>query len=369
MRKFRLPAILLFGILFLLVLKIFLFPGSLTTDEKLKTPATKKISLPLVYAKILVPEVLENTIHTSGSLKANEEVEIQPEVSGKITEILFQEGSKVSKGQLLFRLNDLDLEATLKKLRFNLDLAKENEKRQSALLRINGISQQDYDTAKNLVESTEADIEFTKVELSKTKVLSPFDGFIGLRYVSTGSYVSQSTKIATIQQINPLKLDFSIPEQYANAVKIGDKIDFTVQGDSSILQASIHAIEPRIDISTRTLSIRALYQNMIPQNNYNIKKNRNQRILLPGTFASVSLNLHTNNKALMVPTESLVPILKGQTLFVYHGGKVEQVSVQTGIRTDIKVEITSGVAAGDTIITSGLLSLKPNQEIRLIKIS
>jgi membrane fusion protein (multidrug efflux system) len=339
-------------------IKFLFFPAKNHDAEAISPKGAPKGPLELnLTALVIKEETLDNTLNSSGSLKANEEVEIQPEVSGKITELLFHEGSNVKKGQLLFKLNDLDLKATLKKLEFNLQLAIENEQRQAQLLKINGISQQDYDVSKNTVDATKADIEFTKAAISKTQVLAPFDGRIGLRYVSVGSFVTQTSKIATIQQIDPLKLDFSIPEQYASLVKIGDKINFKVQGVNDPFSAVVEAIEPRIDVNTRTLSLRALY------------RNTKDRFLLPGTFANVSLVLHSTSKALMVPTECLVPVLKGQTLFRYHLGKATQIPVQTGVRTDTKVEITNGIAVGDTIISTGLLSLKPEQEVKPPKIS
>jgi len=334
-----------------LVVKFVFFPANNHDADKKPGNGTSAPPLLTLSGIIIKEESLDNTLNSSGSLKANEEVEIQPEVAGKITELYFHEGSNVKKGQLLFRLNDQDLRATLKKLEYNLSLAIENEQRQAELLKINGISQQDYDISKNTVLSTKADIEFTKASISKTQVFSPFDGRVGLRYVSVGTFVSQTSKIATIQQIDPLKLDFSIPEQYASLVKIGDKVNFRVQGINDAFQAVVEAIEPRIDVNTRTLSLRALY------------RNTKEHFLLPGTFANVSLVLHSTNRALMVPTESLVPILKGQTLFKYHAGKAEQILVKTGVRTDTKVEITDGLSAGDTILTSGLLSLKPDQPV------
>ncbi len=347
----------------LIVLKFLFFPANPTgkkySPSKASLSENKKITDPpliIANAIIIKPELLQNTISSTGSLKANEEVEIQAEVSGKIIDIRFEEGSAVKKGQLLFRLNDLDLQATLKKQISNLNLADENQKRQAELLAIQGISKQDYEIAVNTMESAKADIQFTKASIAKTYVTAPFSGRIGLRYVSPGAYVSQNTKIATIQQLNPLKLDFSIPEKYSMLIKIGDKVNFTVQGRKEIFIAAIEAIEPRIDIATRTLSIRALFDNSSLQNH---------ETLLPGAFAKIDLILHSNGQAITVPTESLVPILKGTTLFLYHQGKVIQIPVQTGIRTDTRVEILEGIHLGDTVITSGLLSLKPGQNVKI----
>ncbi len=358
MRKL-ISTILFFSLIgILLLVKFVFFPGNKAENIKSNKSASKGgstglVSKDFVTGARIIPQTIHNTLNINGSLKANEEVDIQPEVSGKITALYFSEGTDVKKGQLLFKLNDLDLKATLRKLKFNLQLAQENEERQAKLLQINGISQQDFDIAKNTVESTKSDIEFTEASIQKTYVYAPFHGRIGLRSVSVGSLVTGSTKIANIEQIQPLKLDFSIPEQYATEVKKGDKIHFQVQGFDTPFDAIIEAIEPKIDLNTRTLTLRALYDNLSTHS------------LLPGTFVNVSLNIGSNSKALMVPTECLVPILKGQTLFIYHHGKVAQVEVETGLRTDIQVEIKKGLNPGDTIITTGLLGLKQNQEVIL----
>ena len=351
MKKFQWPLIFIVLGIALVVLKISFFP--VNSQGQGNSPKTSKPNPPKVSFLVSKAQRLDNTILSSGSLKANEEVEIQPEVSGKIVQIFFKEGAKVQQGQLLFRLNDLDLRATLKKLQYNLQLAKENEARQSKLLAINAISQQDYDISKNTVDATLSDIEFTKASIEKTYIKAPFQGIIGLRAISVGSIVNPSSKIASIQQIIPLKLDFSIPEQYASSIKVGDEVHFSLQGNKEKYLAKIAAIEPKIDINTRTLSLRALYAN------------QSSKTLFPGSFAEISLTLHTNTDALLVPTESLIPILKGQTLFIYHNGKVDQVTVETGVRTDTQVEIVQGIKPGDTIITTGLLSLKPQQEVLL----
>ncbi len=353
MHKFRIPLIILLIVGTLIMLKFFIFPapksGSAATvkNGKSKAPPQKLSGL------VIKVQNLDNTLSASGSLVANEEVQVQPEVSGKVTALYIQEGTQVRKGQLLLKINDQDLRATLVKLKSNLSLALQNQQRQQKLLSIHAVSQQDYDTAQNIVEATQADIEFTKAAIFKTEVRAPFNGRIGLRYISLGSFISPGTKIASLEQIDHLKLDFSVPGQYAGSIHPGDQVIFHVQGYGQKFEAKITAIEPRIDMSTRTIHLRALFTN------------NSEPALLPGSFADVELVLQATRNAVLVPTQAIVPVLKGQTLFVFRQGKAFQVPVNIGVRTDTQIQVTSGVQAGDTLITTGLLSIKHGDAVSL----
>ena len=353
MAKIKTPLIIILIIGIIILFKFLLFPDLKKDPGTSKAGSKAKIGSESLSGIIVHPQLLENILDAEGTLIANEEVLIQPETSGKVTELLMKEGRNVKKGQLLLKINDQDLRANLVKLKSNLNLAIQNEQREKKLLSINAISQQEYDSAKNVVESTAADIEFTKATIRKTEVTAPFDGRVGLRYVSVGSYVSPTTRIATIEQLNPIKLDFSVPEQYASKIKPGDLVYFTIQGVKNKYQAHISAIEPKIDINTRTLQLRA------------ILKNDTQPLLMPGTFAEVKLVLKATSNAMMVPTQAIVPVLKGQTVYLYKKGKALQVVVGIGVRTDTQIQVISGVSLGDTIITSGLLSIHPGDSVKL----
>jgi membrane fusion protein (multidrug efflux system) len=195
-----------------------------------------------------------------------------------------------------------------------------------------------------------ADVELIKTQIDKTEIKAPFDGVIGLKNVSEGSFVNTSTVIATLQNINPVKIEFSIPEKYSGMVKSGDSIQFEVVGTNEKHTARVYAIEPKIDPLTRTLRMRALYSN--PKRN-----------ILPGSFANVELVLRKIENALMVPTNSIVPELKGQKVFLYKNGSASPQSVETGTRTDTTVQITSGLNENDTLITSGILQVRPGMPV------
>lgn len=309
-----------------------------------------------VTAFIVRPERISDKVLSSGTVLANEEVELKSEISGKIERILFREGSRVRKGDLLVKINDAELQAQLVKLESQVKLAEDIEQRRKVLFEKRSISPEDYERALNELNSIKAEIRLIKARIDKTEIKAPFDGIIGLRYVSEGSYVSSETKIAVLQDVTLVKVDFSIPEKYVNSVRKDQLIRFTVAGSDEAFAGKIYAIEPKIDPVTRTVQLRA------------ISANRGGKII-PGAFAQVELVLQQLNNALMIPTEALVPELKGQKVFLYKYGYAQPLSVETGIRTETKIQITAGLQAEDTIITSGILQMAPGLPVRISEIN
>jgi membrane fusion protein (multidrug efflux system) len=300
-------------------------------------------------------QLLENNIFSSGTVMANEEVELRPEVSGKLLAIYFKEGAKVSKGTLLAKINDADLQAQLHKLQLQLKLANERAHRLKALLDINGVSQEEYDASVNVQQSAAADIDFTKAQIAKTEIRAPFNGHIGLKKLSVGAFVTNASLLATMQQTDVLKLDFTIPERYSALVGMGDQVLFSVENQKDTFKATVFAIEPKIDQQTRNVLIRAVYQNA-------------HTTIVPGTFAKVELIANKKTEAIMVPTEAVIPDLKGKKVFVCAQGKAKPVKVITGTRTDAMIEIQNGLQPGDTVITTGIMSLKPDVPVKVIAI-
>ena len=304
-----------------------------------------------VSGYVVRPEKLDNKIFATGTIYSSEVVDLKPEVAGKIVAMNIQEGKPVSKGQLLIKLNDIDLQANLRKLDAQLKIAQQSEERLKKLLDIKGISQDEYDIVTNQINNVKADMEFTQAQIAKTELKAPFNGVIGLRSVSLGSYVNATSQIATIQALNPVKIDFTIPEKYANAVRLGNNIAFSTEGSNAKFTGKVYATENQIDPITRTLKLRATASN--PNN-----------ILRAGAFVKVDFSLKEVDNALMIPTEAIIPILKGQQVMVSKDGKATPVKIEVGVRTDAKIQVTSGVQAGDTIITSGLMGLKPDMKVK-----
>jgi len=308
-----------------------------------------------VTAFITSSSALDNQLFSSGTVRANEEVMLMPEVPGKLVLINFKEGTTISKGALLAKISDTDLQAQLSKLNLQLKLAKDKADRLKSLFDIKGVSQEELDAASNLVKTINADIDFTKAQIAKTEIRAPFDGQIGLRQVSEGSFVNSTTVIASMHQTKLLKIDFTVPEKYASIVVPGNVIKFTVDNINEIFTARVDAIEPKIDQQTRNITIRALFNN---------EKMR----IYPGSFARIELSANKKQEAILIPTEAIIPELKGKKVFVNRSGKAIPVKVKTGLRNDSKIEITEGLKVGDTVITTGIMALKPEAEIIITKI-
>ncbi|HET8803445.1 MAG TPA: efflux RND transporter periplasmic adaptor subunit [Aequorivita sp.] len=305
-----------------------------------------------VTGLIATPEKFADNLSLSGTLEANEHVEIRSEIMGVVEAINFEEGSQVSKGQVLLRVNDMEMRAQLSKVGTAQQLASENERRAKLLLEKQAISQEEYDIASADFKSAKAESQLISAQLGKATIRAPFSGTIGLRYISTGTYVTPATPIATLVNTKQLKITFSIPEKYASRMKVNSELTFTVAGSNEEYKAKIYAIEPMVDLATRTLKMRAIAEN--PEGK-----------LYPGSFANVILPLEVVDDALLVPTEALIPIQNGKMIFISKGGKAKQIEVETGSRTDSLVRVLSGLKPGDTILTSGVMSLKEGVPVKV----
>jgi membrane fusion protein (multidrug efflux system) len=345
----KIKIIVITGISFLIVFLIALPKINFSSSPENKN---QPAGIPVLHvsAHIIKPEKLANKVLTSGSVLANEEIELRSEVAGKIASLFFREGSNVNKGDLLVKINDSELQAQLNRVKYNLKLLEDREFRQRQLLEREAISQEDYDFSLNQLNVARSEIELIEAQVEKTEIRAPFNGRIGLRNVSEGSFVNSTTFIAALQNIGQLKIDFSIPERYAGSVKLGDPVRFRVVGTDGVNEAKVYAIEPKIDPLTRTLKIRAIYPNL-------------QRKILPGSFADVELVLDEIDDALMVPSHSIIPELGGQKVFLFKNGKVAEQKVEIGTRTDKQVQVIHGLNENDTLITSGILQLRSGMPV------
>ncbi len=299
----------------------------------------------IVDVMIAVPRPVDNQIEANGSVVANEYVELHPEISGRIVYLNVPEGVHVAAGTIIARINDADLQATLEKSRVLLELYKKTEERERKLLDINGINEADYDLALNNVNSTKADIDYTQALIDKTIIRAPFDGVVGLRQVSPGAYVTPATIIATLQQMDKIKVDFTLPEQYATLIRKGSLVDIQVDALSGVHRKGlIVATEPQINLSSRNLKVRALLQD---GKGY------------PGAFVKVFVDVGTDKKAIMVPTNCIIPDDKNNQVIVVKAGKASFVNVQTGVREANNIEITQGLIPGDTVVVTGVLFARP----------
>lgn len=325
-----------------------------TKEEKKSSNSsgqTAAAAMPVEGMVIKISEI-DDKIYATGSLLPNEEVELRPETSGRILGIFFEEGSRVSKGQLLARIDNSELTAQLKKLQVQEKLAKSEEARQQKLLDIEAISQGEYDITLNQLNTIEADIELLETQIRKTNIISPFSGIVSLRHVSEGGYVSPTTLIASMQQIDPIKVEFSVPERYITEISEGTVVNFSVTNTKDTYQAKVYAIDSKIDVNTRTVRVRA-------------KSNNPNNILRPGAFARVEVILKTFEDAILVPSDAILTELEGEKVFVSENGKATSKRIKTGIRNENMVQIVEGLAPRDTLVLTGLMSI---QDGKLIKI-
>jgi len=305
-----------------------------------------------VDAVVLRPGVVTERIRTTGTLRADESVELTAEAGGKITEIRFEEGTRVQAGDLLVQINDAELQAEKKRLQHQLELASDRAERQKRLLAEGGVSQETYDATVNEVEVLKADLALVEAQIEKKKVRAPFSGVVGLRQVSEGAYVSPQTTISTLQRLNPIKVDFSVSEQYASRVGPGQQIAFTVRSLEEAQAGTVYATAAQIAPNTRTLQLRARAPNP-------------NGTLRPGMFADVTVTLGTIDDATIVPAFAVVPTLDGQRVFLVENGTAQPQNVSVGIRTDSTVQVTEGLALGDTVITSGIQDLRAGLPVRV----
>lgn len=305
-----------------------------------------------VRAMVVGSSAFRDKIFVTGSVIAQDEVYLQSEAAGRILSLSLTEGGFVTKGTLLAKINDADLQAQRRRAVLNLELAQIREARQRQLLDNRAISQQDYDIVMNEVNTIKAEIDLIDANIAKTEIRAPFDGLVGLRSVSEGGFVTVGTRLATLQNVDRIRIEFSVPERYAASVRTGETITFTRQGSDQTYTATISAIEPRIDPNTRTLAIRATASNP-------------QRRILPGAFTQITYTLKEVNNALMVPSEAFVPESGRVYVFLHKSGMAERVAVVTGVRTDTQIQVLSGIAPGDTVITTGILQMRQGLPVRI----
>ncbi|WP_103027700.1 efflux RND transporter periplasmic adaptor subunit [Salinibacter altiplanensis] len=305
-----------------------------------------------VEATTLRPGTVTEQTRTTGTLRADESVELTAESDGKITAIRFAEGDRVEEGALLVQINDAELRAEKQRLEHRLSLATDRAERQKRLLAEGGVSQEEYDATVNKVEVLRSELDLVEARIEKTRVRAPFDGVVGLREVSEGAYVSPQTTIATLQRTDPIKLDFSVSEQYAARVRAGQSVTFRVRGLERRLTGTVYASNTTVNADTRTLQMRARAPNP-------------DGALRPGMFADVTVPLGEVTDAIIVPSFAVVPTLDGQRVFVAENGAAQPRNVTLGVRTDSTVQVTDGLSLRDTVITSGIQSLRAGLPIRL----
>ncbi|OWP63356.1 efflux transporter periplasmic adaptor subunit [Hymenobacter amundsenii] len=311
---------------------------------------------PALPVEVYVVEAtnLSDAVAATGSILAEESVIIKSEVAGKITSLNLREGQPVRKGQVLVSINAADIQAALRKQEYNIRLFRDAEKRQRTLLDKEYISAQEYEQANNQLLTAQADLGALRATLAKSTIRAPFDGVLGLNTATVGTYVSPGTEITTLSKVRPVKIEFTVPGRFARLVNVQDPITITDESSNNKYKAKVYALDPQIDPVSRTQTVRARYPNT---NNE----------LRPGAFVKVNLELGQTEGALQVPTEAVVPEAAGYSVYLIKNGKMEPRKIKIGIRSNKLIQVTDGLAVGDSVIRTGILQVKPGDAVRVTK--
>jgi membrane fusion protein (multidrug efflux system) len=311
----------------------------------------QSVSVDVIIAS---PQTINNSVEANGSVVANEYVELHPEVSGRLVYLNVPEGAKVQQGTVIARINDADLQAQLNKTKVALDLAQKTEERLRKLLAINGVNQADYDVSLNAVNGYKADLAYTQSLIDKTVLKAPFTGVIGLRQVSLGAYLSPTIVVATMQQLDKIRVDFTLPEEYSSMIKKGNAVDVQIDAASSKTgKAVIIATEPQVNTATRNLKVRAL-----------LKEGK----VNPGAYVKVYIAANKNQRSILIPTNAIIPDDKNKQVVLVKGGKAAFVNVETGARQANNIEVVKGIKEGDSVVVSGLLFARPKSQLKVRKV-
>lgn len=294
---------------------------------------------------------LVETVDLVGTLRAEEAVDLQAETAGKVIEIAFAEGTRVRQGDLLLRLNDSELQAARERGEARRELARLKADRFATLAKTGGVNQQDFDNARGEFAVQDAEVKLIAAQIEKTIIRAPFDGIVGLRAVSVGALVSSSTRVASLQATDRLKLDFAVPERHAARLQPGTKVEFTVTGDRQPHTGEVYAVEPRVDEATRTVLVRARVPNPGGK-------------LAPGALAQIAVVLQHWDAAVLVPAMAVLTTERSKSLFVVEGGVARTRKVQTGLRQRDLIQITDGLKPGESVIVAGVQAVKDGTKVK-----
>jgi len=307
-------------------------------------------SIPIVDVIIAGASSISNNIEVNGTVIPNEMISINPEISGRLTMLNLPDGGRVIQGTILAKINDADLQATLSKTKVLLDMSQKTEQRLRKLLTISGINQADYDLALNQVNSLKADLTVTQAQIDRTVIKAPFSGVLGLRMISPGAYVTPATILSTLQQVDKVKIDFNVPEAYINLIQKGSSVTIQTNESNAIRKAVVVATDPQLNLTTRSLKVRALLDGAM---------------INPGTFVKVLLANNSGKNGIMVPTNCIIPDARAKKIIVVKNSIGTFVDIETGYRSTGLVEVTKGIKTGDSIVVTGVLFVRPKLPVKV----
>ena len=291
-------------------------------------------------------------IEAVGSLRSNESVIVRPEIAGRITEILFEEGQPVRRGAPLVRLDSSIPRAQVAQARAAIALSRANFARADELAGKGAGTQRARDEAVAKLAADEAALALAQATLDKSTIVAPFDGVLGLRQISLGDYVNPGQAMVNIESLEQLKVDFRIPEVYSRLVAVNQSINLRLDAlPNGSFDGKVYAIDPALDPNGRAAILRARLPNTDKQ-------------LRPGMFARVTLTVEDRTNAVLVPETALVPAGQDITIFKLVGGKAIQTKLRIGLRRNGEVEVLEGLSADDQIVAEGGVKLRNGQFVR-----
>lgn len=315
-------------------------------------PGTLNAGIAIEASKVKLVRMAQG-LTAVGSLRSDESVTIRPEVSGRIIELGFREGQRVAKGATLVRLDTSVQRAESEQTEANLGLSKSRLERSRDLFTKGFLSTQARDEAESNFKIAQANNDLSQARLKKLEIKAPFSGIVGLRMVSIGDYVKDGQDIVNLEEIDPLKVDFRIPEIYLKQVASGQLLQITLDAfPNQTFQGKVFAINPLVDTTGRSIVIRASVKNV-------------EARLRPGMFARVRLLFSDERDSVAVPEQSLIPVGDEQYLFKVVDGRAQRFKVEIGQRRDGQVEILQGLAAGDVVVTAGQLKLRDGSQVKI----
>ena len=330
--------------------------GTAPTTVGTASPAPKSgaSSAIAVEAVKVAVQPMPQSITAVGSLRSDESITVRPEVAGRISEILFRAGERVARGTTLVRLDPAINKAEVEQGRANLKLAKSKYDRAVDLAKSNFISGQARDEAENNLRVAEAGVQLAEARLAKMEIKAPFSGIIGLRVVSVGDYAKEGSDIVNLESIDPLKVDFRVPEIYLKQIQVGQTLHVSLDAiPGKTFEGKVFAVNPLVDAAGRAIVIRALVRN-------------SDTSLRPGMFARVRLITRNLQDALAVPEQAIVPLGDDQYVFKVTGGRAIRVKVEIGQRRDGKVEIVKGLEPTDMVVTAGHLKIRDGVPVTIV---
>jgi membrane fusion protein (multidrug efflux system) len=300
-------------------------------------------------------DTIIEAITATGQIEALQSIELRPEVDGRLVDILVKEGAAVERGTPLFKVDDAELKAQVARAAADRDLAQQALTRTKQLLQEKAAAPADVERAEAQMRSTQAGLDLLELRLDRTTVRSPFAGIVGRRLASLGDFVNSSTRLITLQTVNPQRAVFQVPERYADQLKVGQTVFFRVAalGDRDF-SGVVDFVDPMVALPARTITAKAQVPNP-------------RRELQAGMFIEARLQTHVRPKAVVIPEDAVSPMQGEMWVWVVSGGKADRRQVTLGIRNPGVVEIRDGIQPGDQVVVGGAERLTPGAQVQIIE--